>query len=81
METYNQLLRAEYIKYWETKKRKRLNDGELWEGVGAGLVTFGKCARIKLQTEIIMHLQTVLTDLKNQSWGLTTQSIPWKSIF
>ncbi|KAM7452485.1 pentatricopeptide repeat domain-containing protein 3 [Porites harrisoni] len=26
METYNQLLRAEYIKYWETKKRKRLND-------------------------------------------------------
>ena len=35
METYNQLLRAEYIKYWETKKRKRLNDGELWGGVGA----------------------------------------------
>lgn len=26
LETYNQLLRAEYIKYWETKKRKRLND-------------------------------------------------------
>lgn len=56
METYNQLLRAEYIKYWETKKRKRLNDGKLWEGVGAGLVTFGKCARIKLQTEITIHL-------------------------
>ena len=58
METYNQLLRAEYIKYWETKKRKRLNDGELWEGVGVGvgLVTFGKCARIKLQTEITIHL-------------------------
>ena len=48
METYNQLLRAEYIKYWETKKRKRLNDGKLWGGIGAGLVTFGKCARIKL---------------------------------
>ena len=39
METYNQLLRAEYIKYWETKKRKRLNDGELWGGVGALLVS------------------------------------------
>ena len=34
METYNQLLRAEYIKYWETKKRKRLNDGELRGGRG-----------------------------------------------
>ena len=76
METYNQLLRAEYIKYWETKKRKRLNDGKLWGGVGAGLVTFGKCARIKLKREITIHLQTVLTDLKNQSWGLTTQSLP-----
>lgn len=39
METYNQLLRAEYIKYWETKKRKRLNDGELRGGVGALLVS------------------------------------------
>ena len=68
METYNQLLRAEYIKYWETKKRKRLNDGELWGGVGTRLVTF--------QTEITIDLQTVLTDLKNQSWGLTKQSIP-----
>lgn len=48
METYNQLLRAEYIKYWETKKRKRLNDGELCGEVGAGLFTFGKCVRIKL---------------------------------
>lgn len=48
METYNQLLRAEYIKYWEAKKRKRLNDGELWEGAGAWLVTDDKCARIKL---------------------------------
>ena len=76
METYNQLLRAEYIKYWETKKRKRLNDGKLRGRVGAGLVSFGKCARIKLQTEIIIHLQTVLTDLKNQSLGFTTQSIP-----
>jgi len=76
METYDQLLRAEYSKYWEKKKLKRLNDGELWEGVGAGLVSFGKCARIKLQTEITIHLQTVLTDFKNQSWGVTTQSIP-----
>ena len=39
METYNQLLRAEYIKYWETKKRKRLNDGEWWGGGGALLVS------------------------------------------
>ena len=31
METYNQLLRAEYIKYWETKKRKRLNDGKFFK--------------------------------------------------
>ena len=75
METYNQLLRAEYIKYWETKKRKRLNDGKLWGGVVAGLVTFGKFAKIKLQTEITTHLQTVLTDFKKQSWGVTTQSI------
>ena len=48
MESYNQLLRAEYIKYWETKKRKRLNNGELCGEVGAGLVTLSKCARIKL---------------------------------
>ena len=63
METYNQLLRAEYIKYWEAKKRKRLNDGELWEGAGAWLVTDDKCARIKLWMEITIHLQTVLTDI------------------
>ena len=56
METYNQLLRAEYIKYWETKKRKRLNDGKLRGRVGAGLVSFGKCAKMKLLTEITMHL-------------------------
>ena len=74
METYNQLLRAEYIKYWETKKRKRLNDGELWGGGGALLVSVPE---LNLQTEIAIHLQTVLTDLKKrQSWGLTTQSIP-----
>ena len=74
METYNQLLRAEYIKYWETKKRKRLNDGEWWGGGGALLVSVPE---LNLQIEIAIHLQTVLTDLKKrQSWGLTTQSIP-----
>jgi len=30
LESYNQLIRAEYISFWEKKKQSRSSDGELY---------------------------------------------------